>query len=163
MILFWLVIIPVAAGVAAWAAGRLKGAWPRWISLAALGLDLAPVAARAGVADRVHFTGALEDVRPLYAAADCFMLPTRYDPFPNAALEALAAGVPASWLDAGAVGVTGLPTYYGTLDLRLHRDGHLTRHPQEIVRVPDVRRTRLIDPVDRLIRQRDTERRQVIL
>jgi hypothetical protein len=34
----------------------------------------------------------------------------------------LAAGVPASWLDAGAVGVTGLPTYYGTLDLRLHRD-----------------------------------------
>ena len=35
----------------------------------------------------------------------------------------LAAGVPASWLDAGAVGVTGLPTYYGTLDLHLHRDG----------------------------------------
>ena len=35
----------------------------------------------------------------------------------------LAAGVPAAWLDAGAVGVTGLPTYYGTLDLRLHRDG----------------------------------------
>jgi len=51
-------------------------------------------AARAGVADRVRFAGALEDVRPLYAAADCFMLPTRYDPFPNAALEALAAGLP---------------------------------------------------------------------
>ena len=51
-------------------------------------------AAAAGVADRVVFLGGLEDVRPAYAAADCFMLPTRYDPFPNAALEALAMGVP---------------------------------------------------------------------
>jgi hypothetical protein len=38
----------------------------------------------------------------------------------------LAAGVPASWLDAGAVAVTGLPTYYGKLDLQLHRDGAST-------------------------------------
>jgi len=36
----------------------------------------------------------VEDVRPLYAAADCFILPTLYDPFPNAALEALATGLP---------------------------------------------------------------------
>jgi len=34
-------------------------------------------------------------VRFVYAASDCFILPTRYDPFPNAALEALAMGVPA--------------------------------------------------------------------
>ena len=27
--------------------------------------------------------GGREDVRPLYAAADCFILPTRYDPFPE--------------------------------------------------------------------------------
>jgi UDP-glucose:(heptosyl)LPS alpha-1,3-glucosyltransferase len=33
-------------------------------------------------------------VRSVYAASDCFILPTRYDPFPNAALEALAMGVP---------------------------------------------------------------------
>jgi UDP-glucose:(heptosyl)LPS alpha-1,3-glucosyltransferase len=33
-------------------------------------------------------------VRPLYAAADCFILPTRYDPLPGAALEALAMGLP---------------------------------------------------------------------
>ena len=32
---------------------------------------------------------------PYYAAADCFLLPTRYDPFPNTALEALAMGLPA--------------------------------------------------------------------
>ena len=51
-------------------------------------------ARRAGIADRVHLLGGREDVRPVYAAADCFMLPTRYDPFPNAALEALAMGLP---------------------------------------------------------------------
>jgi UDP-glucose:(heptosyl)LPS alpha-1,3-glucosyltransferase len=54
----------------------------------------AALAARLGVADRVRMLGGVGDVRPLYAAADCFILPTRYDPFPNAALEALAMGVP---------------------------------------------------------------------
>lgn len=49
----------------------------------------------AGVAGRVRFLGGRDDVRPLYAAADCFILPSRYDPFPNTALEALAMGLPA--------------------------------------------------------------------
>ncbi len=49
----------------------------------------------AGMADRVRFLGGREDVRPLYAAADCFILPTRYDPFPGTVLEALAMGLPA--------------------------------------------------------------------
>ena len=44
--------------------------------------------------DRVMFLGAQTDVRPFYGAADLFALPTRYDPFPNAALEALACGLP---------------------------------------------------------------------
>jgi UDP-glucose:(heptosyl)LPS alpha-1,3-glucosyltransferase len=52
-------------------------------------------ARRLGVSDRVRFLGGREDVRPLYAAADCFILPSRYDPFPNTALEALAMGLPA--------------------------------------------------------------------
>lgn len=51
-------------------------------------------AARAEVADRVTFLGGREDVRFVYAASDCFILPTRYDPFPNSALESLAMGVP---------------------------------------------------------------------
>lgn len=48
-----------------------------------------------GVGARVRFLGAREDVRPLYAAADCFILPSRYDPFPNTVLEAFAMGLPA--------------------------------------------------------------------
>ena len=47
-----------------------------------------------GVDDRVMFLGAQADVKPFYGAADVFALPTLYDPFPNAALEALACGLP---------------------------------------------------------------------
>ncbi len=40
MILLWLLLIPVAGGLAAWAAGRRRPVSARWLSLAALGLDL---------------------------------------------------------------------------------------------------------------------------
>lgn len=42
----------------------------------------------------VHFVGGQQDVRPYYGAADAFVLPALYDPQPNAALEALACGLP---------------------------------------------------------------------
>ncbi len=51
-------------------------------------------ATRLGLGERVFFLGGREDVRPCYAAASLFALPTLYDPFPNAALEALACGLP---------------------------------------------------------------------
>jgi UDP-glucose:(heptosyl)LPS alpha-1,3-glucosyltransferase len=47
-----------------------------------------------GVADRVALLGSQEDPRPFYGAADAFVLPTLYDPCPNAALEAMACGLP---------------------------------------------------------------------
>jgi UDP-glucose:(heptosyl)LPS alpha-1,3-glucosyltransferase len=47
-----------------------------------------------GIDGRVHFLGPQRQVGPLYGAADAFVLPTLYDPFPNAALEAMAAGLP---------------------------------------------------------------------
>jgi len=43
---------------------------------------------------KAYFLGELADVRPMYAAADVFLLPTIYDPFSNASLEALASGLP---------------------------------------------------------------------
>ena len=42
----------------------------------------------------VHFLGEVADLAPVYAAADIFILPTIYDPFSNACLEALASGLP---------------------------------------------------------------------
>jgi UDP-glucose:(heptosyl)LPS alpha-1,3-glucosyltransferase len=47
-----------------------------------------------GLIDRVAFVGGVDDVRPYYAAADIFALPTLYDPLPNACLEAMACGLP---------------------------------------------------------------------
>jgi UDP-glucose:(heptosyl)LPS alpha-1,3-glucosyltransferase len=42
----------------------------------------------------VQFLGEVADLLPIYAAADIFILPTIYDPFSNACLEALACGLP---------------------------------------------------------------------
>ena len=68
--------------------------------LAAAGRDrraarFAALASSHGLGGRVRLLGGRDDVRPLYAAADCFILPTRYDPFPSTVLEALAMGLPA--------------------------------------------------------------------
>lgn len=58
---------------------------------------LARYAARArarGLSGRVTLTGPQADPRPYYGAADAFVLPTLYDPCPNAALEAMACAMP---------------------------------------------------------------------
>ena len=47
-----------------------------------------------GVAGRVRFVADEADPRPLYGAADVLVLPTVYDPCPDAALEAMACGLP---------------------------------------------------------------------
>ncbi len=60
-------------------------------------------ARRLGVAGRVRFVGSVVDPLPYYAAADFFFAPTLYDPFPNAALEALACGLPVLTTDACGV------------------------------------------------------------
>jgi UDP-glucose:(heptosyl)LPS alpha-1,3-glucosyltransferase len=58
-------------------------------------IDLhAALARRVGVAERIVFAGAQRDPRSFYGAADAFVLPTLYDPLPNAVLEALACALP---------------------------------------------------------------------
>ena len=54
----------------------------------------AALAKRLGVGSRVTLTGPQADPKPFFGAADVFVLPTIYDPFPNAALEAMATGLP---------------------------------------------------------------------
>jgi UDP-glucose:(heptosyl)LPS alpha-1,3-glucosyltransferase len=52
------------------------------------------LANRLGITQRVRFLGPQREVAPWYGAADAFVLPTLYDPFPNVCLEAMAAGLP---------------------------------------------------------------------
>ncbi|KAB7683038.1 glycosyltransferase [Plesiomonas shigelloides] len=47
-----------------------------------------------GLEHQVHFFGMQRDVLAFYHAADALLLPTRYDPFPNVILEAMACGLP---------------------------------------------------------------------
>lgn len=80
--------------IAIGAVARLPG-----VHLAVLGTDRYEAryrrqAARLGVADRVHFMGAVDLPEEVLPAARALVLPTRYDPSANACLEALACGVP---------------------------------------------------------------------
>ncbi|MGH6719683.1 MAG: glycosyltransferase [Alphaproteobacteria bacterium] len=59
-----------------------------------LGDELARLAARLGVADRVRFLGWRDDAAGLLAAADVLVCPSRHEPFGNVVLEAWAHGVP---------------------------------------------------------------------
>jgi N-acetyl-alpha-D-glucosaminyl L-malate synthase BshA len=83
-----------------------------------------------GVADDVRFLGSREDVPDILSCADVFCLPSHYEAFGLAALEAMACGVPVVAARVGGVseliedGVTGFlvgPDEYEEGGERLHR------------------------------------------
>jgi UDP-glucose:(heptosyl)LPS alpha-1,3-glucosyltransferase len=51
-------------------------------------------AERLKVAPYIRFLGGRQDTEVCYGASDLYVLPTRYDPFANTTLEALASGLP---------------------------------------------------------------------
>src|SRR3972149_3184408 len=52
------------------------------------------LAERLGMKGRLSFVGVWPRIEELYAISDVFVLPTIYDPFANACLEAMASGLP---------------------------------------------------------------------
>jgi glycosyltransferase involved in cell wall biosynthesis len=110
--------IPVDAPVVGWAGriepvkhvallvdavARLEG-W--WLLVIGDGSDAGAVrtaAARAGVADRMVFTGEVADVRPALAALDVFALVSHTEGLGLALLEAMATGLPVVATDVGGV------------------------------------------------------------
>lgn len=51
-------------------------------------------AAQCGIEGKIVFLGPQREIEQFYAGADLFVLPTLYDPFSNATLEAMASGLP---------------------------------------------------------------------
>ncbi|NLM25199.1 MAG: glycosyltransferase family 4 protein [Firmicutes bacterium] len=74
-----------------------------------------------GIADRIHFTGFIDDLtrNSLYKVASAAVFPSLYEPFGIVALEAMAAGTPVIVSDVGGFaeivqhGRNGLTTYAG--------------------------------------------------
>lgn len=56
-----------------------------------------------GIRDRVRFVGSQSDIEHLLRAADLFLLPSEFESFGLAALEAMASGVPAVATRAGGL------------------------------------------------------------
>jgi glycosyltransferase involved in cell wall biosynthesis len=56
--------------------------------------ELVELAAGLGVQDRVHFIGLRTDIPAILRSSDIFLFTTLYEGFPNALLEAMAAGLP---------------------------------------------------------------------
>jgi glycosyltransferase involved in cell wall biosynthesis len=61
-----------------------------------------------GLASRVFFLGALQDVSPAYRAADALVHPTLEDTFAMVVLEAMAHGLPVVVSNAAYCGISGL-------------------------------------------------------
>jgi len=95
-------VIFVGNGFARKGLGGLIDAWPALSGaphLLVVGSDRAARAYRRradalGLSDRVVFAGSQPDVERLYAAADAFALPSLFEPFGNAVMEAMASGLP---------------------------------------------------------------------
>ena len=97
------VVIFVGNGFARKGLGFLLEAWPLVTGgafLLVVGADRAAEsymrrARELNVAQRVIFAGPQPDVAALFRAADAFAMPSLFEPFGNAVLEAMASGLPA--------------------------------------------------------------------
>jgi UDP-glucose:(heptosyl)LPS alpha-1,3-glucosyltransferase len=62
------------------------------------------IAGDLGLGDAVRFVGPVGEVVPYYWAADAFLLPSRFDAFANACIEALACGCPVITTETNGAG-----------------------------------------------------------
>lgn len=83
---------------------RLAGDFPQWrlqvVGQGPLHPLLQTQAGQLGVADRVGFADAREDVSRFYAIADLFVIPSLFETFPQRLCEAMAHGLPAVGIGA---------------------------------------------------------------
>lgn len=126
------------------ALARLRAGWPdARLLIVGDGPERQRLVARAdelGVSSTIHFLGHREDVPALLAQADICIVPSHSEAFPNAALEAMAAGLP---VIASATG--------GLLEL--------VRHDRTGLLVPPASPARLADALHMLLSDHALRRR----
>ncbi len=92
---------------------------------------------RLGVESSVSFLGKIDNVAPLLATADLFLLPTESESFGLSALEALASGVPVIGTNAGGLpevvrnGETGFLCKVGDVEAMAAAALELLRNPDK--------------------------------
>ncbi|HEX6574510.1 MAG TPA: N-acetyl-alpha-D-glucosaminyl L-malate synthase BshA [Gemmatimonadaceae bacterium] len=104
---------------------RVNEKIPGWLVMVGDGPDRAEAeeeARQLGIDKRIQFLGKIDNVAPLLASADLFLLPSQSESFGLSALEALASGVPVIGTNAGGVpevvrnGETGFLCEVGDVD-----------------------------------------------
>lgn len=100
------------------------------------------LAKRLGVADRVRFIASAGPIEEVFQAADIFALPTHYEPFGIAIIEAMAVGVPV--IVSRMVGVDIEHGTNGLVAQDLHSPQELADLISQIIQDPELR-SRLTD------------------
>lgn len=109
---------------------QIANALPSWnLTIVGRGEErerLTELASSLGIAERVAFPGWLPEPGELLAEASLFVMPSHYEGFPNALLEAMACGLPVittRWPGLGDIvtdGVDGLEVPVGSADDLAH-------------------------------------------
>lgn len=84
---------------------RVEGDWTlTFVGEGPLQAEVQALVRKVGLADRVEFLGARDDVDEIMARSDVFVLPSNWEGLPLTVLEAMRAGLPVIASDVGGVG-----------------------------------------------------------
>jgi L-malate glycosyltransferase len=90
-----------------------------------------------GICEEVRFVGKQEQMEEILAIADLFLLPSEYESFGLAALEAMAAGVPLISTNVGGLPEINIPGQTGFLS-KVGDIADMSRHAIEILQDDEV-------------------------
>lgn len=102
--------------------------------------ELERLVLKLGLAQRVFLPGWIEDPTEAFKSADLFVLPSRYEGFPNALLEAMAAGLPVISSDCPSGPYEIVRDGYNGLLVRCQSAEWLAAAMDRLMRDPDARR-----------------------
>jgi L-malate glycosyltransferase len=123
-----------------------------------------------GIEESVRFLGLLRDLAPVLAQVDIFLLPSEYESFGLAALEAMSCGVPVIATRVGGLpevvedGVSGVLCEVGDIGCMARRAGELLADSERRGRMGEAARRRALEafPRDRIVDRYERYYREVL-